>query len=146
MESGQYSADFLMVSPANGINLEVFYSTGNPMIPVKFLTGTRAQTSGTMGFTISGSFNPGYYIFSIDVLNNAIENPSFSFRYIESDKIINQLTIQNQNLSNLLDTNINPIDGDLLQFSSSQNKWINVNVPTVETLDYYSLSSTTGIS
>ncbi len=78
-----------MVSPANGVNLEIYYTTGLAMAPVKLLTGTRAQTNGTMGFTISGAFDPGFYIFSIDVVNNAIENPSWTFRWLPSDLVIN---------------------------------------------------------
>lgn len=78
-----------MVAPTNGINLEVYYTSGPLMTPVKLLTGTRAQTNGTMGFVISGLFDAGYYIFSVDVVNNNIENPSWTFRWLPSDSVIN---------------------------------------------------------
>ena len=109
MESGQFLANFFMVSPANGINLEIFYANGPLMTPVKLLTGTRAQASGTMGFSISGQFDVGFYVFSIDVANNNIENPSWTFRWIPSDSVINQQTVLNQNLNTLLDVQVSAI-------------------------------------
>jgi len=54
---------------------------------------------------------------------------------------IQQLTILNQNLNDLIDVNApTPATNDILQFDGSN--WVNVNTPTVSALSYYSLSAT----
>ena len=124
-QAGQFSATFLAVASANGINYTVYYTPNALTPPVQIILATAAQNQGTMGFTISGQFNPGIYIFGLDAITNLTGNPSFSFRYIPSNTTVTQTTILNQNLTDLIDVNLSstPVDGQLLAYNGTSNKW-----------------------
>ncbi len=139
---GKYWVSISITCGANDTNVIFTWARGIGLGSNTLISyGSRAQTSNICtAFHLDEFLAGDRIIVSVDQSNNC-GNVTSIWEFVPDNFEIQQLTVLNQNLSDLIDVQAaTPATNDILQFDGTN--WVNVNTPTVSALSYFSSSAT----